>query len=196
MSTTATQLLDRSEGHRRELTAFCYRFLGSWQEAEDAVQEVLVKAWRGADDFRGDASLRTWLYRIATTTCLDMRRAPQRRALPMDLAAPGDVPTDPATLATGPSEQWLGPIADDAWWSDDPAERVATPRVGAPGLRRRVAGAPTPPACGPVAPRRPGLVRGGLRRPARRVRRRGDLGAGTGTSHDACSRACPLVGRG
>lgn len=126
MSMTATQVLDAGESHRRELTAFCYRFLGSYPEAEDAVQEVLVKAWRGAEGFRGDSSVRTWLYRIATTTCLDMRKAPQRRALPMDLAGPGDVPGDPSSLATAPSHRWIGPIADDAWWSQDPAEQVAT----------------------------------------------------------------------
>ncbi len=126
MSMTATQVLDHGESHRRELTAFCYRYFGSWPEAEDAVQEVLVKARRGAEGFRGASSLRTWLYRIATNTCLDMRRAPQRRALPMDLAAPGEVPRDPSNLATAPAESWLGPIADDAWWSEDPADRVAT----------------------------------------------------------------------
>lgn len=126
MSMTATDVLEAGESHRRELTAFCYRFLGSQPEAEDAVQEVLVKAWRGAEDFRGASSLRTWLYRIATNTCLDMGRAPQRRALPMDLAGPGAVPDDPSTLAIGPASRWVGPIADHAWASADPAEQVAT----------------------------------------------------------------------
>ena len=70
--------------HRRELTGFCYRMLGAAAEAEDAVQETLVRAWRHADRFEGRSSLRTWLYRIANNVCIDMLRAPQRRARPMD----------------------------------------------------------------------------------------------------------------
>src|SRR5213080_2666683 len=73
------------ETYRRELTGYCYRMLGSGFEAEDAVQETLVRAWKAIDTFEGRSALRSWLYRIATNVCLDMAQGPQRRARPMDL---------------------------------------------------------------------------------------------------------------
>ena len=99
------------ETYRRELTAYCYRMLGSGFEAEDAVQETMVRAWRNMDSFEGRSSLRSWLYRIATNVCLDMHKAPQRRARPMDL---GPSQSARAPIAAPTTEDvWVGPIADD-----------------------------------------------------------------------------------
>jgi RNA polymerase sigma-70 factor (ECF subfamily) len=94
----------RLEAHRLELTGYCYRMLGGAFEAEDAVQETFIRAWRGIDRFEGRAKLRSWLYRIATNVCLDMRSARQRRARPVDLS--------PA----GTTEQGLGPALGEATW--------------------------------------------------------------------------------
>jgi RNA polymerase sigma-70 factor, ECF subfamily len=87
-TSSATIDLDRTfETHRRELTGYCYRMLGAGSEAEDAVQETMLRAWRSSSSFEGRSSLRSWLYRIATNVCVDMHRSPQRRARPMDLGA-------------------------------------------------------------------------------------------------------------
>ena len=98
------------EQHRVELTAYCYRMLGSSFEAEDAVQETLLRAWRGLDRFEGRAALRSWLYRIATNVCLDMLNGRQRRARPMDLG-PAREPVA-ANLSTQPEVTWIEPIPD------------------------------------------------------------------------------------
>src|SRR3569832_418317 len=87
------ELEEAFEGLRRELTGYCYRMLGSGSEAEDAVQETLVRAWRAYDRFEGRSSSRSWLYRIATNGCGDMHRGPQRRARPMDLGPSSTVAT-------------------------------------------------------------------------------------------------------
>src|ERR1700693_2199447 len=111
----------RLEQHRRELTAHCYRMLGSPFEAEDAVQETLIRAWKGFDRFEGRAALRSWLYRIATNVCLDMLSGRERRARPMDLG-PSDEPVI-ATLRTLPETTWIQPIPDGLVAADgDPAD--------------------------------------------------------------------------
>ena len=95
---------------RVELTAYCYRMLGSAFEAEDAVQDTLVRAWRGFSRFEGRAAVRSWLYRIATNVCLDMLTSRERRARPMDLgpARSADTPLGSAL----PDEAWVLPIPD------------------------------------------------------------------------------------
>jgi RNA polymerase sigma-70 factor (ECF subfamily) len=100
----------RLEQYRQELTAYCYRMLGSAFEAEDAVQETLIRAWRGFESFEGRAALRSWLYRIATNVCLTMLGASQRRARPMDLqpASTADMPLGAAL----PENTWVEPIPD------------------------------------------------------------------------------------
>src|SRR3982074_3563954 len=79
------ELENQLEEHRPGLTGYCYRMLGSPFEAEDAVQETLLRAWRGFERFEGRAALRSWIYRIATNVCLDMLDGRNRRARPMDL---------------------------------------------------------------------------------------------------------------
>jgi RNA polymerase sigma-70 factor (ECF subfamily) len=103
---------DRLEEYRRELTGYCYRMLGSGFEADDAVQETMLRAWRAADGFEGRSSVRSWLYRIATNTCLDMLRGRQRRALPMDLG-PASPPVQALFGDWRPDEAWISPIADE-----------------------------------------------------------------------------------
>lgn len=126
-TTLATEdLLAQLEPHRRELTGYCYRMLGSGFEAEDAVQETMVRAWRSLDSFEGRSSLRSWLYRIATNVCLDMLKSRERRARPMDLG-----PSSTAESALGsplPEHAWVQPIADARVVpeSGDPAELAAS----------------------------------------------------------------------
>jgi len=114
------------ETHRRELTGYCYRMLGSGFEAEDAVQETMVRAWRGIDGFEGRSGLRSWLYRIATNVCLDMLRGQQRRAQPMDLGPSSTA--DCVLAAAAPEHTWIQPVPDTRVLSaeDDPAELAAT----------------------------------------------------------------------
>jgi len=99
------------ERHRRELTGYCYRMLGSGSDAEDAVQETMERAWRGRDRFEGRASVRSWLYRIATNICLDMLRSAQRRALPLELGT-AQPPVEASLARTLPDGSWVSPIAE------------------------------------------------------------------------------------
>ncbi|HEU6444406.1 MAG TPA: sigma-70 family RNA polymerase sigma factor [Gaiellaceae bacterium] len=113
MATTpaSAELELQFEQHRSELTAYCYRMLASPFEAEDAVQETFIRAWRGFEKFEGRAALRSWLYRIATNVCLDMLGGRERRARPMDLG-PAREPVE-ANLNTLPEVTWIEPIPDD-----------------------------------------------------------------------------------
>jgi RNA polymerase sigma-70 factor (ECF subfamily) len=117
----AGELEQRLEQHRVELTAYCYRMLGS-ADAEDAVQETFLRAWRAYDRFEGRAALRSWLYRIATNVCFDLLEGRKRRARPMDLG-PAQEPVI-ANLATQPEVTWIEPIPDALVVSadEDPAE--------------------------------------------------------------------------
>jgi RNA polymerase sigma-70 factor (ECF subfamily) len=99
------------EQHRRELTAYCYRMLGSPFEAEDAVQDTLLRAWRGLDRFEGRAALRSWLYRIATNVCLDLLGSKERRARPMDLGPAGAPVLE--NLHERPETTWIEPLPAD-----------------------------------------------------------------------------------
>jgi RNA polymerase sigma-70 factor (ECF subfamily) len=111
----------RLEQHRSELTAYCYRMLGSPFEAEDAVQETLIRAWRGIDRFEGRAALRSWLYRIATNVCFDLLNGRERRARPMDMGPAREPVAD--NLHTLPEATWIQPIPDGLLMPEgDPAE--------------------------------------------------------------------------
>jgi RNA polymerase sigma-70 factor (ECF subfamily) len=123
MPTVETTGVDQQlERHRVELTSYCYRMLGSAFEAEDAVQETMVRAWRAFDGFEGRAALRSWLYRIATNVCFDLLDGRRRRARPIDLG-----PASTADAALGPPRSetfWVEPMPDSRVLTDDsdPAE--------------------------------------------------------------------------
>ncbi|MEU4812395.1 sigma-70 family RNA polymerase sigma factor [Nocardia fluminea] len=128
-ATTATTgpdpaVLAEFETHRRELCAYAYRMLGSSFEAEDAVQETFTRAWRSYDSFEGRASLRSWLYKIATNICLDMLDRPQSRARPMDLNGPGR-PDSPLPMPQ-PDYVWIEPIPNALAFGADPADHAST----------------------------------------------------------------------
>ncbi|MER7637389.1 sigma-70 family RNA polymerase sigma factor [Streptomyces graminifolii] len=108
--TTTDDLDVRLEKHRVELTGYCYRMLGSSFEAEDAVQDTMVRAWRNYEKFEGRSSLRSWLYRIATNVCLDMLSAGNKRARPVDLS--DSTPLAQAALSPRADNTWLEPMPD------------------------------------------------------------------------------------
>ena len=125
----------RLEQHRTELTAYAYRMLGSGFEAEDAVQEAFLRAWKSFEQFEGRSSLRSWLYSIVTNVCLDMLGGRERRARPMELA--------PARSADNPLPEplpenvWILPVPDDrvVSQSGDPSEVL---EIGRASCRERV----------------------------------------------------------
>lgn len=120
-SSAPTELEGQLEQFRPELIGYCYRMLGSPFEAEDAVQETMLRAWRGFERFEGRAALRSWIYRIATNVCLDMVEGRNRRARPMDLGPARAPLLDNAHFL--PEVAWLEPIPDSLLAEEgDPAE--------------------------------------------------------------------------
>ncbi|GAA0445030.1 DNA-directed RNA polymerase sigma-70 factor [Actinoplanes capillaceus] len=114
------------ERFRPELVGYCYRMLGSAFEAEDAVQETMIRAWRARDTFEGRSSLRSWVYRIATNVCLTMVDSAQRRVRPMDLGPAGSGhATHPGDIH--PEKIWVGPVPDERILPEgsDPARLIA-----------------------------------------------------------------------
>ncbi len=126
MTERSDEFVRGTEPFRRELLAHCYRMLASADEAEDAVQETYLRAWRSYGAFEGRSSLRTWLYRIATNACLTALEQRGRRALPSGLGGPADDP-DAAAAPAEPGIAWLDPVPDALVTpeSDDPAVIVA-----------------------------------------------------------------------
>ena len=115
---------DDLERHRRELTGYCYRMLGSGHDAEDAVQETMVRAWKAADRFDGRSSLRSWMYRIATNVCFDSLNGRRSRALPMDLSAEPSAPVQSSLGVPLAESTWVEPAPDGRVLPDtsDPAD--------------------------------------------------------------------------
>ena len=125
MSQLATnpQQIAELEQYRAPLTGYCYRMLGSTFDADDAVQDTLLRAWQAWDRFEGRSSLRSWVYKIATNVCMDRLRGKERRVLAMDLTSPAS-PFEPAT-ETLPEATWITPVADaDIESAADPADQV------------------------------------------------------------------------
>jgi RNA polymerase sigma-70 factor (ECF subfamily) len=118
----AGELETQFEQYRSELKAYCYRMLGSPFDADDAVQETFIRAWRGFERFEGRAALRSWLYRIATNVSLDMLNGKERSASPLDLG-PAREPVE-SNLHTRPEVTWIEPVPDGLVVSadGDPAE--------------------------------------------------------------------------
>jgi len=109
---SAADLEPRLAEHRRELTGYCYRMLGSAFDAEDAVQETMVRAWRSLDRLQGQGALRSWMYRIATNVCLDALDGRKRRALPVDMSEESFAPVPASLAGVLPDGAWVEPALD------------------------------------------------------------------------------------
>ncbi|HVW17981.1 MAG TPA: RNA polymerase subunit sigma-70 [Solirubrobacteraceae bacterium] len=120
----AAPTVDELEAHRPALTAYCYRMLGSPFSAEDAVQETLLRAWRGAARFEGRAAVKSWLYRIATNVCLREIERARRRARPMDLG-PARAP-EVEHLGGRDADSWIEPLPMAMIAGEDPADAVVS----------------------------------------------------------------------
>ena len=168
--------------HRRALTGYCYRMLGSAFEADDAVQETMVRAWRAIDTFEGRSTMRSWLYRIATNVCLDMLRGRQRRARPMDLGPAST--TEAFRGATLPESAWVQPIPDGRVLPEDgdPAEVAAARESVRLAFVDRAAAPPGPPA--------------GRADPARGAALAGDRGGRAARHHGGVGQQRPPAGPG
>ena len=121
-----TAELANLEAHRPAVLGHCYRMLGSAFDADDAVQETMIRAWRSFDQFDGRASIRTWLYRIATNVCLDELKNRGRRARPIGEGAPSSGAPSLEFLIQRPSAYWIEPIPDSRVLPEDadPSERA------------------------------------------------------------------------
>ena len=124
--TTGSIGADELDGYRQELVGYCYRMLGSIHEAEDAVQETMLRAWRGLARFEDRGGLRPWLYRIATNVCFDLVKGRARRALPIEIAPAGT--SESRLVDPLPGVTWVQPAPDGLILppSGDPAEHVVS----------------------------------------------------------------------
>ncbi len=181
-----------TERFRRELLAHCYRMVGSAHDAEDLVQETYLRAWRSYAGFEGRASIRSWLYKIATNVCLTALEPRRIRVLPSGLTGPYDGPDRPPSPVAPGEVAWLEPLPDAL---DRPARRRSgrgggRPRVAAAGAHRKPAAPARPPTRDPHPARGAGVLRGrdrgdprhhhggGQERSAARPRPAGRTGAG------------------
>ncbi len=178
------------EPHRAALTGHCYRMLGSAFDAEDAVQETMVRAWKGLSRFDGRASLRTWLYRIATNVCLDALAAQSRRARPIEEGPVGTVDDE---LETRPRTHWLEPMPDARLLPSDadPFETGGAAPEHAPGVRGGAAASAVEAARGASPRRGAWLVRTGSGRIPRHVDRGGQQRIAAGARDAGRRRTSP-----
>ena len=196
MSIASEDFAEQVAPLRPGLLLHCYRMLGSSHDAEDAVQETLLRGWRGVDRFEGRSSLRTWLYTVATNVCLREIERRGRRLVPVDLGPAAD----PADGLAAPLTEtvWLGPLPDAGiTWESSPADAVYEQREAVElGVHRRAAAPPGAAAGGAGAARRARVLGRGDRGDPGHDRPVGDQRAGPGPRHgpDRAPRAQPAGG--